>query len=247
MLSSDSAHIYHQHPSFKRTGNDLLVLLTLGSVDSTVRRVVTEWAFSHGGRSAYERTISDLQDPQTCEQLVLILAALLCYQRLLDTSQGTTGTTNGSYLADFNALLQCKPLNNEQATLEQMILSALRVLKTFKDQSQKLRQFLAAVLSIPTPLLHHCDGLSDQYLARRFECRLGHDGAVEKIKLQALMECIIELGLQTGDEMVMFDEEMVMVDEETDDEETVMDAEETPIGDDRVPIWFMGGRLRLRG
>jgi hypothetical protein len=196
---SDSAHIYHQHPSFKRTENDVLVLLTSSLIDSIVRRVVTEWALSKDGRSAYEGIINNLRRPQTCEDLGLNLAALLCYRRLLG-GQGTPRTTNGSYLMDFDALLNFNPLYNEQATLEQMILSFLRILKTFKGRFQNLHQFLAATLGMEdTPVLHHCDGFSDRYWALRIEFGPGHDGVIERTKLQALMKFIMELNLaETG-------------------------------------------------
>jgi hypothetical protein len=198
MLISDSAHIYQQYPFFNRRENDVLVLLTSGLINSIVRRVVTEWSLSNDGRSTFEGMINNLQGPQTCEDLGLNLAALLCYRRLRGV-QDTPRTTNGSYLLDFDALLNFKPLYNEQATLEQMMLSFLRVLKTFKGRFQDLHRFLTATLGMEdTPVLHPLDGYSDQYFNRRIEYRPGHDGAFEKAKLQALMKFIDLNPVETG-------------------------------------------------
>ncbi|PMD55331.1 uncharacterized protein K444DRAFT_667156 [Hyaloscypha bicolor E] len=192
------AHIYQQYPFFNRRENDVLVLLTSGLINSIVRRVVTEWSLSNDGRSTFEGMINNLQGPQTCEDLGLNLAALLCYRRLRGV-QDTPRTTNGSYLLDFDALLNFKPLYNEQATLEQMMLSFLRVLKTFKGRFQDLHRFLTATLGMEdTPVLHPLDGYSDQYFNRRIEYRPGHDGAFEKAKLQALMKFIDLNPVETG-------------------------------------------------
>lgn len=160
--------------------NDILVLLTCSSIESTVHRVVTEWVLTDNGWDVYEQMIRGVQNSQTCEQLGLALAALLCYRRLLPhTARDATRTINASYLADFDALLHCKSLNNERVTLEQMLLSVLRVLKTYKDDFRRLQQFLATVLDVDTPVLHQCDGFSDRYWARRFECSLNHEDAIE--------------------------------------------------------------------
>ncbi len=195
MLMSDSAHIYYQYPVFKRTENDVLILLTGGLIDSTVRRVVTEWALSKEGRSAYEGMINNLRKPQTCEDLGLNLAALLCYRRLHGV-QDTPRTTNGSYLMDFDALLNFNLLYNEHAVLEQMMLSFLRILKTLKGQFHNLHRFLAATLGVEdTAMLHHCDGFSDQYWHRRIKFGQGHNGVIDKTKLQALMKFLMELNL----------------------------------------------------
>jgi hypothetical protein len=162
--------MYYQIPSLKRPENDILVLLTNTSVDSTVSRVTAEWVLTRDGRVMFEKMLHDLQNSQPGEQLGLTLAALLCYRRLLPTSQGTTKLNYGSYLTDFFALLHCDSPNNEQAMLERMILSFLRVLETFKDEFQYLRQFLATILDMDTPL-HHCDAFLDQYWAHRIKPR----------------------------------------------------------------------------
>ena len=196
-LISNSAHIYHQLPSLARTDNDVLVLLTWSSIDSTVHQVVTEWVLSHDGRGVYERMINDLQSSQTCEQLGLTLASLLCYRRLLPTSQGITRTTRG-YLSDFDALLHCKFLNNERATLEQIILSIFRVFETSKDKFRNLRQLLAAIISIDTPVLHHLDGFSDQYWDRRFRYILNYKDTIENL-VESIMGLNYE-GVDTNDD-----------------------------------------------
>lgn len=119
------------------------------------------------------------------------LAALLCYRRLHGV-QDTPRTRNGSYLLDSDALLNSKPLNNEQATLE-----------------QNLYRFLAATLvKEDMPILHHLIGFSDQYLARRIECQPGYKDALEKEKLQALVKPIKDLdeaetGTDDDDDWVM--------------------------------------------
>jgi hypothetical protein len=146
--------------------------------------------------------INNLRRQQKCEDLGLNLAALLCYLRLHGV-QNTPRTINGSYLMDFDALLNFNLLSNEQATLERMILSFLRVLKTFKGRFQNLHRFLTATLGMEdTPMLHHCDGFSDRYWHCIIEFRQGHDDVIEKTKLKALMKFLMELdlaGTGTGD------------------------------------------------
>jgi hypothetical protein len=79
----------------------------------------------------------------------------------------TTEPIYGSYLSDFDALINSKPLDNTRIVLERMILSVFRALESdmSKNNFQNLRQFLATALdtSIATLILHPFDALSDWY------------------------------------------------------------------------------------
>lgn len=194
ILTGDSAHTYHQQPSLDIPENSILLLLTWSSmVNGQLPRVLSEWAFSDNGLSLYQRLMRDIQNSQTKEQLALNLAALLCHKRLLPQGPNdTVQPTNGSYLADFDAVMNGEPLSNERVVFERMLFSFLRVLDTFIEDCQDIRQFLATVLDTAPPLLEPFDGFSDQYLVRRIgKRRLSHKDAFE-MSHQCLVETTIE-------------------------------------------------------
>jgi hypothetical protein len=167
-----------------------------------VNRVLVEWAASGGGWSVYERILRDVQDSQKTEQLGLTLAGLLGYQRLLPfTPNDTTRPIKGSYLADFDAVVNGDHLSNQRTVFERMAFSFLRVLDTFKDDHHNIRRFLATVLDTNTPVLDSFDGFSDQYWVRRMENGLAHKDAFEMTGLQYLIEEIVGLG--TDEDWVM--------------------------------------------
>src|SRR5271156_282139 len=163
ILTGDSTNFYRDQPSLNRPENHVLLLLTWSSeVNSLPHRVLGEWAASDDGLSLRQRLTRDIQDPQTTEQLALTLAAFLCYKRLLPyTPDDTTQSIKGSYLADFNALMNGEPLSNERAVFERMVFSLLRVLDTFADtftdtfteDYSGMFNFLAEVIDTFAPLL----------------------------------------------------------------------------------------------
>jgi len=181
--------IYHQSKSLQRSENDILVLLTWSSIDSRAQRVLSEWAASDAGCSTYRRMISDVRNPQTVEQLGLTLVAILCYHRLLPfTSTECTQPVNGSYLGDFDALLNGKPTRNERAVSERMVFSLLRVLDTdtLRGQGQEIRQFITTILDQNTPVLDLFDGFSDKYIVYRASGQT-HEDAFKMAGLPSLM------------------------------------------------------------
>ena len=155
--------------------------------------ILSEWAASEDGLSLYKRSTRDVQTSHTTEQLALILAALLCHKRLLPYCL-TDGTQSirGSYLSDFDALIQGKFLSNERAVFERMLFSLLRTLETFTDGFQDICELLATVLKTPTPMLHRFDGFSDEYWAYRMS-RLTHEEAFRKTNIQDIMDYIVTL------------------------------------------------------
>jgi hypothetical protein len=162
--------------------------------------------------------IKDVQKAQTNEQLGLTLAALLCHRRILPTLIHTTKPINGSYLLDFDALINGKPLDNTQATLECMIVSVFRVFESykFKGSFRNFHRFLATAVdtNIATPLLHPFDAFLDEYWARRIRLQSTHRGAFRAMRLQHVMEMTAGLSVCRADEEAIVgngEEEWVMV------------------------------------
>lgn len=196
ILIGDSAHLCHEQPSLQRPENNILVLLIWSSIESMVNRVLVEWVTSDDGWSVYERILRDVQDSQTTAQLGLILAGLLGYQRLLPfTPNDTTRPIKGSYLADFDAIVNGDPLSNQRTVFERMAFSFLRVLDTFKDDHHNTRRLLVIVLDTNTPLLDSLDGISDQYWIRRMKDGLTHEDAFEMVGHHHLVEETVGLGM----------------------------------------------------
>lgn len=171
------------------------MLLIWSSTVNSLPEAISEWANSDEGLNLYQRLIKDVQDSQSVEQLALTLGALLCHKRLLPyPPQEITQRIKSSYLADFEALLNAEPLRNERAVFERMAFSILRVLDTFGDDYQDMRQFLATVLDKKPPLLDPFDGFSDQYWMRRMKGMLAHEQAFGMVWLHRYMET--EVGLE---------------------------------------------------
>ena len=175
------------------------MFLIWSSIANGVPRILPEWAVLDDGRTLRQELVEAVADSQTTEQLALTLAALLCYQQLLpDSSNYTTQPIQGFFLADFDALLNGKPLGNERPVFERIVFSLLRILGTLKEDHQDLYQLLATVLDIEAPVLDFCDGFSDQYLFCRIEESLSHQDAFERTRHQVFMERAV--GLATVDE-----------------------------------------------
>ena len=164
----DRSNFYHDRRSLDTPRNNILVLLTWNPIRHMINEVLVEWAASVDGWRLYEQIIEDIQGPQSKEQLVLTLAALLCYQRLSPPTSNTNQPIKGSYQADFDAILDGERLSNARAVFEYMVLSVLRVLYTIED-SEKMRTFLASVLDIQWPVLDPFHEFSDQYWTYRMD------------------------------------------------------------------------------
>lgn len=184
---------YRRFRSFDIPGNNILLLLTWTSTASgQPLEVFSEWASSGQSLGLYQRLIRDFQDPQTTEQLGLIVIALLCRERLLPySSKEITEPIRGSYLADLNALLQGQSLSNKRTVFERMACSFIRVLPTFGDKYADIISLFATTLDTDAPLLERFDGLTDQYVAARMgKDKLTHRSAWEGVGGLSLMETI---------------------------------------------------------
>lgn len=134
--------------------------------------MLSDWIKSEESLDLYQRLIEDLWLQQTPEEFALTLAALLCRERLLPyTVDDTAQPIGGSYLVDFDAILNGQDISNRRTVFEQVILLFVRVLYTFGD-CQDMLLLLAGALDKEPSLLEPLDGVSDQYCARKVR---GHD------------------------------------------------------------------------
>ena len=148
------------------------------------RRVLSEWASSGGTLKLCRRLVEDFQNAQEPEQLVLILAALLCHGRLLPyTPDGTAHPISGCYLADLDVLLSGEFLRNQRTVLERVGFSFLRVLVTFGDRYQDMIQLLAVALDKDPSSPESFDGLM-QYVVERIKNKPSHLSACKEVKGQ---------------------------------------------------------------
>jgi hypothetical protein len=163
ILISSSTHTYQTIPPLQKPENNTLLLPTWSTVVSDRQlNVLREWASSENG--LYKQLIRDFRDPQSAEQLALIMAALMSYRRLLpDLSDNSDRPIRGSYLADLDALLDGYSLGNSGIVAERMVFSLVRVFRSSGNQFEELTTFLETVLNREPPLLHVFDGFCDQY------------------------------------------------------------------------------------
>lgn len=191
-----SEHTYHRCPSLRKPGNNILLILTWSSMThGRPLRVLSEWASSEDAWNLCGRLIEDFEDCQEPEQLVLILAALLCHRRLLPyTSHDTVQPTSGCYLADLYLLLSGKPLSNQRTLFERVGFSFLRVLTTFGDGYKGIIQLLTVALNKSPPFLEPFDGLTDQYVVDRIKNRASH----LSVRTKGLMKQILELSIDVS-------------------------------------------------
>ena len=212
----DRLHFYHERRSLETQKNNVLVLLTWNPIRHMIDDVLVEWVASVDGWRLYEQLVKDIQVSQPKEQLVLTLAALLCYQRLFLLTPDTNQPIKGSYQADFDAILNGERLSNARTVFEYMVLSALRVFYTVKD-NEKMRTFLACVLDIQWPVLDPFHEFSDQY----WICRMG-DGLSHK-DAHKMAEKIVGPA-RSGEEAMV--EEMATLDNEKEQESGVTTTDE---------------------
>lgn len=147
--------------------------------------VLSDWIKSVESSNLFQVLTKGLWLQQTPEEFALSLSALLCRERLLPYTMGyTTLPIRGSYLADFDDILNGYDLRNRRTVFEQIVMSLMRVLSTF-NVSDETARFLAAVLDKEVPLLEPLDGVADQYCANKV---YGHnhnaafEGATEGLK-----------------------------------------------------------------
>jgi hypothetical protein len=224
MLMRDRLNFYHDRRSLEAPRNNVLVLLTWNPIRHMIDEVLVEWVASVDGWRLYERLIKSIQVSQPKEQLVLTLAALLCYQRLFPPTPDTNQPIKGSYQADFDAILNGEHLSNARTVFEYMAISVLRVFHTVKD-NQKMRTFLASVLNKQQlPVLDPFHESSNQYWVSRLgdglareDDGLSHEDAhkmAEKIvgPTRSGEEAMVEemVTLDNGEEVVAMAQESVV-------------------------------------
>lgn len=171
------SQIYRQQPSLNKPDNNVLLVLIWSSNAGDISLKFRKWADSDDALHLRRRLLKDAQKSQSIEQFTLTLAALRCLYRLAPYSPGTTQSTKGCFLEDFDALLTGKRLINECIVLEHMILSLCKALDTLGGDYQDIRGLLNAVLDTGTIALKHLGGISVQYCIRRTKNRLDHRAA----------------------------------------------------------------------
>ena len=189
MLTNDSEHTYRQFPSLRKEENNILVLLTWSSTyhDQTLE-MLSDWIKSEVSLNLHQRLIEDLWLEQIPEAFTLTLGALLCRERLLPyIVDDTVQPIGGSYLADFDVILNGQDISKRRAVFEQMTLSLLRVLCTLNTSEETVR-FLTEVLDKEVSLLEPLDGIADQYCARKVD-RHNHNKAFEEAR-EGLLKCV---------------------------------------------------------
>ena len=144
-------------------------------------QVLSDWA-SSSDLELYQRLLRDFWNSQEPEQLVLILAALLCYESLLPrTSNDITQPISGCYLTDLGILLSGISLSNQRTLLDRVGFSFLRVLTALGDGYEDLIRLLAGALDKAPPILDLFDGLIDQYVVQRIKNKVPHLSALQEV------------------------------------------------------------------
>ena len=110
----------------------------------------------------------------------------LCGQEI-GKSDDTVQPIGGSYLTDFDGILNGQNISNRLAVFEQMTSSLLHVLCTL-DTGEETAWLLSEVLDKNALLLESLDGIADQYYARKVH-RHNHNKAFEKAK-EGLLKCV---------------------------------------------------------
>ena len=99
----------------------------------------------------------------------------------------TAQPIGGSYLADFDTILNGQDINNRRTVFEQMILSFVCVLYTLKINKETV-QLLLEVLNKEASLLGPLDGVSDQYCARKVRGH-NHNRAFKEVR-EGFFKCV---------------------------------------------------------
>jgi hypothetical protein len=176
------ANTYWTFPALQQAGNSTRMLLVWSTrffaiTDSShPLQALREWAASEDGRCLYDQMAKDVQTSQGPEQLALTTAALMNYRRLCpDRSDDLVRPIKSSYLHDLDALFRGDALGNSGTVAKRMVFALIRVFGA-EDRFEGLKTFLEDITDQEPPLLHVCDGLSDQYM-KRMTVGLDHDTA----------------------------------------------------------------------
>ena len=157
-----------------------MLLLTFISISHNLPlQVLSDWA-SSSGWELYQRLLRDFRNFQEPEQVVLTLAALLCYESLLSrTSNETTQPISGRYLTDLQSL--SGGISIQRALLDRLGFSFLRALSTFGDGYEDLTPLLAGALDKVQPIQDVFDGWTDLYAVQRVKNKVPHLSALQEV------------------------------------------------------------------
>lgn len=208
----DSEQIYHQCSFLRKSENNVLLLLTWSSiVHDQPLQVLSEWASSVDDLKLYQQLVEDLWNSQRIKQLALILAVLMCHQRLLSyTLNDTAQLVKDDYLTDLNFLLNDQLFSNSRMIFERMSFSFLRVLDIFENEYKNMIQLLVVSVDKKALLLKWFDEFSDQYWARRVRDRLAHSRVYEEEKALILIEISTTSDINDGQKwfLIAFDDDL---------------------------------------
>ena len=179
MLTENSENIYRQLPSLRKDYNNILLFLSLShKYHGQTLKVLSNWVQSEENSDLCQRLVSGLRLPQSPEDFMLTLVALLCSERLLPyTMNDITQPVGSSYLTDLNTILNGQDISNRRTVFEQMVSSFVRVLDT--NDGKNLIQLPMEVLDQRTSLSTPLNGVLDEYCARKI-CGSTHDKALRE-------------------------------------------------------------------
>ncbi len=98
-----------------------------------------------------------------------------------------TQSIGGSYVANFDAILNGEDIKNRRTIFEQIILLLLRVLYILYT-SEEIVRLLAKILNKDASLLESLDGVANQYCAKKL-LEQDHNKAFENTK-EELLKCV---------------------------------------------------------
>ena len=128
--------------------------------------VIRDWAKTEEGWELYQQSIPMIRAGRPVEQLALLLAALMSFQRLVvDYPDTRMEPTYWSYVADMFALLIGEPFPDGGKVLGMMVFALIRHLRQTLEKFADLVTFLETTLNREHPPLHVFDGLSDPYVS----------------------------------------------------------------------------------
>ena len=185
MLTENSENIYRQLPSLRKDYNNILLFLSLShKYHGQTLEVLSNWVQSKENLDLCQTLVSGLRLPQSPEDFMLTLVALLCRERLLPyTMNDIKQPVGSSYLTDWNTILNGQDINNRRTVFEQMVSSFVRVLDA--NDGKNLIQLPMEVLDQRTSLSTPLNGVLDEYCARKI-CGITHDKAFrEAAKLES--------------------------------------------------------------
>lgn len=107
------------------------------------RVVLRKGARSENGRNLYKHLAGDVQGSPIVEELALIVAALMNYQRFFpDLLNDSRQSIKSSYLADIQAIFCGNSVRNSRRVVEKMVFAFRKKPHSFGDQFEDLLVWL---------------------------------------------------------------------------------------------------------